>query len=209
MSCKELIHSLRTAADERVRLLWQEAEKKAADLRAETARKLVQLRNDLEKSRIASVHEQSSAAVAEAQNKARLLRLSAEQELSRRLYQIAAGSLPALRGSNYEQIFTHMAEELPALDWKSVTVNPADAALARARFPRAAIIPDGNISGGLDVSTADGSIRIINTFEKRLERAWREMLPGLLKDARREVTDGTPAVSPEPGISGRVSFVPD
>jgi hypothetical protein len=30
--------------------------------------------------------------------------------------------------------------------------------------------------------TDGGKIRVINTFEKRLERAWVDMLPGLLKE---------------------------
>lgn len=209
MSCVELIDSLRKAADERVRLLWQEAESKAAELRSDAARRIVQLRDDLEKSRTAAGPGHNSTEFAEAQHKAHLIRLSARQELSRRLYEMAAGSLPALRDGNYDRIFTKMAAELPALDWKSVLVNPADAALARKHFPQAAVKSDANITGGMDVSTAEGSVRIINTFEKRLERAWREMLPGLLKDALREVTDGTSAFSPEPGISERISFVPD
>jgi vacuolar-type H+-ATPase subunit E/Vma4 len=76
-----------------------------------------------------------------------------------------------------------------------VRVNPEDVALAGKYFPGAEIIPDRNITGGMDASTADGTIRIINTFEKRMERAWTDMLPVLIKDVYQEVSDGAPAAS--------------
>ena len=104
-------------------------------------------------------------------------------------------SLPALRKAGYEAVFGKMVQELPALSWKRVQVNPGDVALAGRYFPAAEIVPDPGITGGLDVSTEDGSIRVINTFEKRLERAWSDMLPLLIKDVYQEVADGTPAAS--------------
>ena len=67
-------------------------------------------------------------------------------------------------------------------------VNPEDIELAKAYFPDSEIIPDGNISGGLDVLTGDGRIRVINTFEKRLERAWADMLPELIRDIYKEIS---------------------
>jgi V/A-type H+-transporting ATPase subunit E len=74
-----------------------------------------------------------------------------------------------------------MAAELPA-DWKTVRVNSEDAGIAREHFPEAGIITDDSISGGMDVMTEDAKIRVINTLEKRLERAWGDVLPHIMKE---------------------------
>ncbi len=195
MSCKELIESLRKAADERVRLLWEEAEREAGAVEAAAAQRLGQLRRELEKKRSISVRDKEIRAVSEADYRARHVRLSAEKALSARLYDIARSSLQALRGKDYEAVFGKMACELPTLAWRTVRVNPADAALARMHFPGAEIVSDDTITGGMDASTEGGAIRIINTFEKRLERAWEDMLPGLIKDVYQEVSSGVPAAS--------------
>jgi V/A-type H+-transporting ATPase subunit E len=60
-------------------------------------------------------------------------------------------------------------------------VNPEDVGFAKNIFAGADIIPDKTIAGGVDAMTDGGEIRVINTFEKRLERAWVDMLPELLK----------------------------
>ncbi len=196
MSCKELIESLRKAADERVRLLWQEAEREAGAVEAIAAKRLEQLVREIDKKRSVYARDQEIQAVSEAERQARYIRLSAEKELSARLYDIARVSLHELRGKDYEAIFGEMARELPALAWRTVRVNPADVLLARTYFPGAELIVDSTITGGMDASTADEAVRIINTFEKRRERAWGDMLPELIKDVyRAEVSDGVSAAS--------------
>lgn len=195
MSCKELIESLRKTAEERTRILWQEAEQEAAACRADIGRKLEQLRKELARRRVVVNGEVSSQALEVARTQARALRLCAEQKLSDRLYQVAVSCLPALRTAAYEDLFRKMAKELPGLAVQTVRVNSADIGIARKHFPGADVAPDGNITGGLDVSAAGGSFRVINTFEKRLERAWNGMLPALISEAYREVLDGVPTVS--------------
>ncbi len=195
MSCRELIESLRKAADERVRLLWQEAESQADAARADVARRLDQVRADIDRKKAAAARDKSIQLESEAKSRARILRLSSERALADRLRQTAAASLPALRKGAYENAFGKMTRELPDLAWQTVRVNPGDEALGKKYFPGAEIIPDKSITGGMDASAADGTIRVINTFEKRLERAWDDMLPGLIRDAYREATDGTPAAT--------------
>jgi V/A-type H+-transporting ATPase subunit E len=195
MSCKELIESLRKTADERIRLLQRETEREAGAVKADVARRLEQLRSDMGTKQAASGREAIVQALSAANNQARVIRLAAEKKLSARLQIIAAASLRALRKVDYEAAFGKMARELPALAWHTVRVNPEDVALAGKYFPGAEIVPDRNITGGMDASTADGTIRIINTFEKRLERAWTDMLPVLIKDVYQEVSDGAPAAS--------------
>jgi len=193
MSCKELIESLRQRADERVSKLWADAEGEAGVARADVARRLGQLRADGEKHLAAATRAAEVKALSEANNRARAVRLSAEQELARRLRAIATALLSTLRTGGYETAFGRMAREIPALEWETVRVHPDDAAAAGKIFPGAAIVSDRAISGGVDASAEDGSIRVINTLEKRLDRAWDELLPLLIKDVYEETDDGAPS----------------
>jgi V/A-type H+-transporting ATPase subunit E len=182
MGCKELIESLRRAADERIKQVWQEAEREAGRVKAEIAHKLGQLRENCARTESLAATAAQVAAVSEANNRSRTNLLTAEKALSDRLFSVALSSLHRLRNSGYQEAFGKMARELPPLAWKTVRVNPEDVGLAKSIFTGAEIIPDKTIAGGVDAMTDGGKIRVINTFEKRLERAWVDMLPGLLKE---------------------------
>ncbi len=182
MGCKELIESLRRAADERIRLIWKDAEGEADKIRAEVSHRLDLLRESNSRTESLAAIAAQVAAVSEANNRSRINLLTAEKALSDHLYSIALSSLQRLRNSGYQEAFRKMAQELPPLAWKTVRVNPADVSLAKGSFAGAEIIPDKMIAGGVDAMTDGGKIRVINTFEKRLERAWVDMLPGLLKE---------------------------
>ncbi len=188
MGCKELIESLRAAADEKIKALRREVEQEAGKVGAETARKLEELRAAYSRQRSSTAAEKAAKILSEANTAARLIRLSAEKALSERLYSLAVESLHLLRNAGYRDVFAAFASELPRLPWKAVRVNPEDIGRAKEHFPGAEIISDKHITGGLDVTTEGGKIRVINTFEKRLERAWEEMLPGLLRDVYEEVS---------------------
>jgi len=192
MSSRELIESLRAASRVKIRLIQQEAEREARVLEAAKEERLEGLRRRYADKLASAEGDESLRALAEADNRARLLRLDAEKSLSDRLLSIARSSLAMLRDDNYPAVFEKLARELPSFSWKTVRVNPADAGLARSYFPEAEIVAVENISGGVDATLAGGTLRIINTFEKRLERAWSEMLPLLVKDVYREVSDGAP-----------------
>ena len=110
------------------------------------------------------------------------MKIAEDLRLSERLYRISHASLGRLRNQEYEGFFKNMAAELPLLPWKTVRVNPEDVGIARKHFPGAEIITDEGISGGMDVITGDGKFRVINTLEKRLERAWGDILPHIMKE---------------------------
>lgn len=192
MGCEELVGSLRKAGEKQVRLLWEAAEREADAVRAGVRLRVEQMRAQSAALRSVNAAAEVNAAVAEARKRARSQRLLAEIALSDRLFSIAARSLKRLRDEGYPNAFEKLARELPSLEWRTVRVNPADTGLARRYFPDAEPVPDESITGGLDAATEDGTVRVINTFEKRLQRAWPEMLPVLMKDIYREVSDGTP-----------------
>jgi V/A-type H+-transporting ATPase subunit E len=193
MGCEELVGSLRKAGEKQVRLLWEAAEREADAVKAGVRLRVEQLRAESAVRRSVMAAAEVNAAVAEARKRARAQRLLAEKTLSDRLYSIAVGSLKRMRDEGYPDAFEKLARELPSLEWRTVRVNPADAGLARRYFPGAEPVPDESITGGLDAATEDGVVRVINTFEKRLQRAWPEILPVLMKDIYREVSDEAPA----------------
>jgi vacuolar-type H+-ATPase subunit E/Vma4 len=185
-----LIESLRRAGDEKIRLVKQEAEREAESLRACLGARLEDLRKRQAGEFAVVAAEAERRAFADAGNRARSLRLDAEQALAGRLLCIAQASLSRLREGAYAAVFEKLALELPSLPWKLVRVNPADVDLARGYFPDAELVANESITGGMDAATGDGALRVINTFEKRLERAWGELLPVLMKDVLREASDG-------------------
>jgi V/A-type H+-transporting ATPase subunit E len=195
MSSRELIESLRRAGEENIRALKQEAERQATTLKSTASEKIADLRKQYADQLTVVTGDELRRARAEASNRARDLRLSAEKTLADSLFSIARFSLHQLRDDRYPAVFEKLVKELPPLPWKVVRVHANDVALAQKYFPGAEIEPVGHISGGVDVAIADGTVRVINTFEKRLERIWAELLPQMVNDVCREVAGGT---SPEP-----------
>lgn len=182
MNCEELIGSLWQEAEKKIGAIIRETEEEENRINNEALLKISSLREDSQQRCFAASRKQTEETLSEAEKKARLINIAEDLRLSERLYTIAQGSLRKLRDSDYQVPFRNMAAELPPLPWKTVRVNPEDAGTAREHFPEAGIIIDDSISGGMDVMTADGKIRVINTLEKRLQRAWVDILPHIMKE---------------------------
>jgi vacuolar-type H+-ATPase subunit E/Vma4 len=183
MGCKELIESLRTAASERVDAVWSEASTEADNARAASAQKVSQAKEEAGRIMAARVDLIRSQAILESRSKERGLRLAADRKLADLLYSIAVSRLCLLREHEYAAAFQAMVQELPRFTWGSVKVHRDDVERARSFFPDAKIVAADNISGGLEVTSDDGQVTVVNTWEKRLERAWEGMLPDLIKEA--------------------------
>ncbi len=205
MSCKELIESLKQAADERMHHIWGDAEAEAAKIRADTESRLELLRQETAAKQKTAFADHINRAVSDAKNRARALRLSSEKNVSGQLYEAAKALLPVLRTRSSEAVFQTLAKELPPGPWQTVRVHPGDVALAKKCFPGAEVTADERISGGMEVSAKNGSIVVVNTFEKRLERAWGDMQPEMIKDAYCEVESAaSSADAPRSGLSYRI-----
>lgn len=177
-----------------MREIREEAEKEAERMREDISLRLEALQQD--KAAGSSSGEEPARVLLDAQNRVRMIRLSSEDRLSSRLYSLAASSLHMLRIQGYGDIFHRLVLELPSHVWRNVRINPEDSGLAQKFFPDAEIIPDSNVTGGMEVEAEGGGVRIINTLEKRVERAWPLMLPLLMNDIHRKVTENGTA----PGI---------
>jgi vacuolar-type H+-ATPase subunit E/Vma4 len=182
MGCRELIESLRTAGDERIKTIRDEAEQEAGRIREETARRIEALQGENTRRHAAAAAKETEALQAEANSAIRRIRLRAERALADRLYAAARESLRTLRNVGYGDVFHGFAQELPQFTWKKVRVNPEDVALAREIFPGVEILPAPEIIGGLEAVSEGERVRVVNTFEKRLERIWEEMLPDIMKE---------------------------
>jgi vacuolar-type H+-ATPase subunit E/Vma4 len=182
VNCESLLESLRKGGEEEIRSAEAAMSEEIARIEQEISVKVAALKVQYEKNVQTDAAKRTEEILHDAHRKADLIRTASFRKLSFRLYQLAGLSLPLLRNERSEEVFDALKAELPALHWESVRVNPDDVAMAQRSFSGAEVIPDGTISGGMDVMSADGKIRIINTFEKRLERAWEDLRSDLLKE---------------------------
>lgn len=189
MGCKELIDALRREGDEKARAIWREAEAESEEIRADADERIKRMQEEYSRMQAPAIKERIDPILSEAKQKADAVRLTAEKDMSVRLYRLALSVLSDLRDEGYSDISRSLVKELPLCKWEMVKVNPEDEKIAKEYFPDAEIITDSNITGGLEVQTKDGKIRISNTFESRLERAWMEILPALMRDIYGNLTE--------------------
>lgn len=182
MGCKELIEALQRTRDEKIAAIWNEAKAEASKLRAEADERIEAARRSLETGFEAAAGKAAGRALYRAQGEARKILLGAERDITERLFAVAKSLLPELRRIDRERIFELLLRELPPLAWGEVSVHPDDAALARRLLPGARINPAGDVSGGMEAESADRAVRVVNTFEKRLERCRRELLPQMMRE---------------------------
>jgi V/A-type H+-transporting ATPase subunit E len=182
MNCEELIEALWLEAEKKIATIIRETGEVETRINKEALLRINRLREDSQHRCSSASKKRTEETLSEAEKKARLINIAEDLKLAERLYRMSQASLCKLRNRDYQGSFRIMAEELPPLPWMTVRVNPEDAGLAQEHFPEAGIIIDDNISGGMDVMTDDGKIRVINTLEKRLERAWGDILPHIMKE---------------------------
>ena len=188
MGYKELIESLHKEGEEKIRLQWVDVEAEAEQIRNETSRRIKEMKEEYGIKRQVAQKEQEVNILGEAKKKARSIRLLAENRLSDRLFLLALSCLSELRTGKYESIFDSLVKELPDTPWKEVKVCSEDLKLAAQYFTGAHVIPDKGITGGFLAYTEDKKIQVDNTFEKRLERRWEDILPVWIKDIVSEAS---------------------
>ena len=183
MGCRELIESHRAAGEGKVRALRAEGEQQIDLIRADALKRIETLRIQQTQQQAAAAADHASQLLADANASSRRVRLRSERALAERLHALARASLPSLRNVGYADMFSSFVRELPPFVWKTVSVNPEDEALARGHFSEAVISPDPVITGGFIAVSEGDQVRIVNTFEQRLENLWEELLPDIMREA--------------------------
>jgi vacuolar-type H+-ATPase subunit E/Vma4 len=175
-----LIDTLQQEAAAETDAIWNDARAEADKLRLEASNAIDAERLATAQQTAAATRQIEQAAIAAAEREARDIRMTAATALAERLHRLALAELPNLRAQNPERLFVALAEELPALTWQKVRVNPADERLAELRFPQAQVECDAQISGGMEMEAEGGSIHVNNTLAARLETMWPDLLSGLM-----------------------------
>lgn len=193
MGREALLESLRTKAVEDREAVWRDARAAADKYRGELAQAAEAERARVAQSAAEASHRLASEAVGEARRRAREQHANAARQLAERCRGLAQEELPRLREQGGTALFRALADELPALHWTRVQVNPADLDLARQCLPRSEVAADAGISGGLAVETEGGRIRVSNTLDARLGVAWPDLVPILVGKLLPEAGDEPPA----------------
>jgi vacuolar-type H+-ATPase subunit E/Vma4 len=189
MGHQELITSLQKEAGDKISLIRDEAERAIQKIKTELSDRIRQLKEEYRKKEAAEISEHEENIRSEAAQSMRGIRLSSEKRLSDRLLPLARSCLHTLRDKHYRSIFASLVKELPRGTWSEISVNPEDTALAREHFPDSQVHGNSGITGGFVAVLEKGNVCVTNTFEKRLERAWEDVLPLIMRDACKGVKD--------------------
>jgi len=181
-----LLEHLRALGEEKVTTIWQQAEAEVQRQKEEAAAVLAEERRRHHLQELQALEIFGRSLMRAAEEKSWQRRFEVETCLAQRLYELARTQLPWLREQCGSKLFKALAEELPKVKWRFLSVNEGEIDLGRRYFPEAQITVNADISGGLVAESEDGAIKVINTLEKRLERAWPQMLPELFRKIRQE-----------------------
>lgn len=187
MGESELKIALQREGEVQVRDFWKQAEMVVVMRRKELETELHNSRTETERQLLEATTGLRNSLLFEARARSHECQLHTEAELEARLLLLARRLLPELAGHDRSALWQVLYEELPEADWSALTVHPADRKLAERHFAAASIDCDANLSGGLIASNADGTVRIDNSLDCRLMRAWPDLQPKLLTELREWV----------------------
>ena len=193
MGVDALIASLRTHHQQQIGEIWQEAEAQAAVLQKKADDDINDTRADFDSRLTAASASEEESIQHQLRDRKRQLLLQAEQRLAARLKKQAEQLLDRLRDQEYDHVFKKLVAELPERKWDKVRVNPADVDLIRTCLPQVPVEPDTTIIGGLVVAAVREAVQVDNTFEKRLEKIWPELLPEMVGEIYRNMRNNAPA----------------
>ena len=181
-----LFEHLRVLGEAKVRAIWEQAEAEVQRHTTEAEAALAEERKRCHLEGRQALQELGRGLMREAEEQAWLRQAKAETALAERLYELARKELPWLREHCGDTLLSALAKELPQGEWGLVRVSENEVAQARTLFPEARIEGDIRLAGGLVAESADGRISVVNTLEKRLERALPRLLPEFFRSLSKE-----------------------
>jgi len=182
MSQEILIQELHRKSSDKIREMWNEAKKKAERMRSVQEEEYAQIKKTQDGRLQEIMRDVAAPIIHNAEIQALQTVDDAMRKLAERLYEMAQATLPQVREKDYRELFAALVRELPESKWESVKVGEPDKELARSFFPDAEIRTDPSLVGGFVVSVDNGRYQVINTLERRLEKAWPYVLPSLIED---------------------------
>lgn len=179
MGYQELIDALIKEGQEKILSIWQKANEESEKILLEKEKKILQIKERYERLTQSLCEEKREKIMLESKKEAQRIKLEAEKRFLEKIYNLSLSMLNHLRE---ECEFIDFTKEIPEYKWDIVEVNNADQTIAKELFPDSEILIDNSISAGLRVKTKDEKLYIDNTLEKRLERAWNQIIPELVKE---------------------------
>ena len=195
MALEELLNTLKKNGQKQIDDIWQAAKTEAEVVRTQVAEAISDITKVHADQLASACHKSMRSIFLETEITTRGKKLFAYQALDQALRNAAVMQLPQLREQNYEKIFANLVAELPERQWEKIVVNPADLELAANFFAGDIIHPEAAISGGLVAVSANGRIIVDNTFEKRLERKWQQILPAIIAELEKRYENSGSAES--------------
>jgi vacuolar-type H+-ATPase subunit E/Vma4 len=192
MGREQLLEAMEREAQTALEELRHRMAAEEDELRRAADDRLTELQGAAEGELSARVSRERERPLTAATASARRVRLEAQVRLSERLRHLARGLLPELSDWACPAGLEQCARELPSCQWEEVTVAPRDAETARRLFPGSRVLLEPSCAGGFMVSTRGGRIRVDNRLEKRLERLWDDLLPGLWRELLPEEKGAAP-----------------
>jgi vacuolar-type H+-ATPase subunit E/Vma4 len=189
MGESELKKALKDEGEERIRSSWQAVEEVVTKRRQELEAEREQLRIEIDRQLQGESSRQRNKLLAEARSRTMACQLRAEAELEERMRELATQLLTELVAENRDSLWLALCAELPQANWGEITVSTADRALAIRNFPSVEIQTDEALAGGLIATSRDGGLRVDNSLECRLLRAWPDLLPQLMSELRKRVDE--------------------
>ena len=189
MGEQELKKALQREGEESARAFWKQAEAIVEARRKDVDAELEQLRSESNRKLQADIDELRGKLLFAAHTESRNSRLLAESAVAERLHSLAQQLLPKLSEASRDKLWEAYCTELPAAEWSTLTVHPDDHDRAQESFPELKIDRDSKVGGGMIATSADGEIRVDNTLFCRLERAWPDLLPQLIKELHQMVEE--------------------
>lgn len=210
MGLEEILKALEPEAQLQIERLRSEADTEAAAITAKAGEEAKAIKDRHLASARQRLGKERERLVSGAKLEAKMVRLDAREALLERAFTAAQERLAQLRGNwAYPRYLMRLTREAVAEIGSDlrIAVSAVDEELIRAVVlelgVRAQISAGLNTCGGLEASTPDGRIRVVNTVEARLERAIGEVrreIAALLApeevSCRATTATGTPASEP-------------
>jgi V/A-type H+-transporting ATPase subunit E len=179
MAYNDLIQSMEEGAGEKIAEIRSEMQRTIENIRRESSERAEEVhRSLLEEARSAAKDQRNRTLFQVRGEENEALTREKEHRVNEAFKKAGERMKEMRKDPSYRDLFSGLlSESLAAVDIRDIQVHvdPRDQELCRSslseRSVRADVIPDLTTAGGVELSSADGRIKVYNTLESRLEKA--------------------------------------